>query len=115
MFPAAGDQCFFIGMGGRTAFPTKSYESYQCCPSKPTGGTKVAKLASPKGLKHNTPARPETHAQPKNVVKKAPKPPAPKINPVKPKDKAVKPAAEKEGKAKPKKGFFGTGKYIWWW
>lgn len=117
MFPAAGDQCFYIGMGGKAAFPTKSYESYQCCPSKPTGGTKVAKLAS-KGSKQVAPVRSDSRSQPKTVVKKNPKAPAPlpKVNPVKQKDKPAKaPAPEKEGKAKPKKGLFGTGKYTWWW
>ncbi|KAL3277970.1 hypothetical protein HHI36_013310, partial [Cryptolaemus montrouzieri] len=115
------DQCFYIGMGGREAFPTKSYESYQCCPSKPAGGTKVAKLASSKSSKQVAPARPESRVQTKTVVKKSPKvvTPPPKTNPAKLKDTKEKPGkaipAEKEGRAKPKKGLFGTGKYIWWW
>ncbi|KAK9884507.1 hypothetical protein WA026_007346 [Henosepilachna vigintioctopunctata] len=108
------DQCFYIGMGGKAAFPTKSFESYQCCPSKPAGGTRVAKLDSSKASKQVVPVRSQTRAPPKTIVKKPQKPVTPpaKVNPPKPRDvkeKSGKAAsADKEGKTKPKKGLFGT-------
>ncbi|XP_015185698.1 PREDICTED: uncharacterized protein LOC107071317 isoform X1 [Polistes dominula] len=40
----AGDGCFYIGMGGKSAKPKiPSYEPYQCCPAKVARGTKLAK------------------------------------------------------------------------
>ncbi|KAJ8675217.1 hypothetical protein QAD02_011003, partial [Eretmocerus hayati] len=40
------DSCFYIGMGANSAKPTvPSYEPYQCCPSKVTRNTKVAKVS----------------------------------------------------------------------
>ncbi|XP_041971075.1 uncharacterized protein LOC121727357 isoform X2 [Aricia agestis] len=41
-----GDRCFYIGLGAKPAVPKKSYDSYQCCPTKVQSPTKVAK-ASP--------------------------------------------------------------------
>lgn len=42
----AGDGCFYIGMGGKSAKPTvPSYEPYQCCPAKPNQATRVAKVS----------------------------------------------------------------------
>lgn len=120
MFPAAGDGCFYIGMGSKGQLPNPSYEPYQCCPKPVARGSKVAKLqhkvASSKAV------------APKPTPKPSKKPPAtpapPALKTVSRADHTIKTAKEgkekngppsKGEKAKAKKGFFGTGKYIWWW
>lgn len=133
MFPAAGDGCFYVGLGGKNKFPSSSYEPYQCCPNKPSRGSKVPKMTPAPNPKQVTakPSRPKPAqtagrpAAPKPFETarkdaKTPKTPPPKPAPTKVPPKPLKePAKEKTvGKAekgKGKKGFFGTGKYIWWW
>lgn len=117
MFPAAGDGCFYIGMGSKGQVPNPSYEPYQCCPKPVIKGSKVAKLQQK--TTSSKAVAPKTNQKP---AKKAPTTPAMKT--VSRTDHTVKPdregketarAAQKSDKAKAKKGFFGTGKYIWWW
>lgn len=118
MFPAAGDGCFYIGMGSKGQLPNPSYEPYQCCPKPVTKGTKVAKLQHKVGS--SKAVVPKSTAKP---VKKTPPTPPP-LKTVSRADHSVKSGKEgkeksgpsaKGDKAKAKKGFFGTGKYIWWW
>lgn len=130
MFPAAGDGCFYVGLGGKNRFPSPSYEPYQCCPSKPSQGSKIPKMSPAPNPKQvtakTTPSRsPSPPSQPKPFQTarkdaKTPKSPPPKPQPVKaplknPKDAAKDTKEKKVEKGKGKKGFFGTGKYIWWW
>lgn len=127
MFPAAGDGCFYVGLGGKTKFPNPSYEPYQCCPNKPSRGTKVPKMSPAPNAKQVTSknSRPNINKPFQTVRKdvKVPKAPLPKGVQLKAPAKSgssVKDAKEKHTLAKPekgkgKKGFFGTGKYIWWW
>lgn len=112
---AAGDGCFFIGLGGKNAIPNPSYEPYKCCPTQVTKGTKVAKATptsgkkdvekpkkSSKGGSYNpTPPPLSKEKEPKGKEK------------VSAKEKQLATASEKPQKGK--KGFFGNGKYIWWW
>lgn len=105
-------------MGGRPGkYPTaSSYEPFQCCPSKPTKGSKVAKiqpkLPSPKKAPKKAPAKPtksEPAQKPMTKVSKS-------NHAVKGREKPLPPPVkEKPSPSKAKKGFFGTGKYIWWW
>lgn len=127
MFPAAGDGCFYVGLGGKNKFPSASYEPYQCCPNKPSRGTKVPKMSPAPVAKQVTAksTRPSVADKPFQTARKdakIPKSPPPKQ--VQAKASPKQPANVKEGKEKPiakpekgkgKKGFFGTGKYIWWW
>lgn len=116
----AGDGCFYVGLGGKETLPKQSsFEPYQCCPTKVTRGTKVAKM-SPSAPMGKPAAfgksRQSTNSKPPSPIK--PKLPAVKIPAPKPKLKepASKSTAVKAEKpAKGKKGFFGSGKYIWWW
>lgn len=111
MFPAAGDGCFYIGMGGKGQLPNPSYEPYQCCPSKPSKGSKVAKLAAKGSAPSKTPTK-----QTKKVEKLARLKPVSKADhPIKINRENIKEKPVKPEKGKGKKGFFGTGKYIWWW
>lgn len=133
MFPAVGDGCFYVGLGGKNTFPNPSYQPYQCCPNKPSQGTKLPKM-SPRlpNIKQVTakPSRPPPPPPPTQKPfqtarkdAKTPKSPPPKPAekaPVKntkeaPKNGKEKVALPKAEKGKGKKGFFGTGKYIWWW
>ena len=118
----AGDGCFYIGMGAKSAKPTiPSYEPYQCCPSKVAQGTKVAKvspISKPKLRHDDKPKRPKLAS---STTTTTPAPPALKsINKLSAKDsrKTIQPQAtgKKEDKpkkdtAKAKKGFFGSGNY----
>lgn len=124
----AGDGCFYVGLGGKSTLPKQSsYEPYQCCPTKVTRGTKVAKMTP-----HQTPVskptfgkvRQSTNSQPtkpapKPVVKSTPKLSTPKLptpklpTPVRLPAKPVREPIKTEKKGK--KSFFGSGKYIWWW
>lgn len=117
MFPAAGDGCFYIGMGGKGRLPNPSYEPYQCCPTiKPAKGSKFAKLAS-KGNKQVTKTTRSVPKETKKPEKQVPFKPVSKANhPTKAnKETKEKNVPIKPEKGKGKKGFFGTGKYIWWW
>ncbi|RZC33857.1 uncharacterized protein BDFB_002087 [Asbolus verrucosus] len=103
------DGCFYIGMGGKGQLPNPSYEPYQCCPSKPSQGSKVPKLAA-KGTKQvaksNRPAPKET----KKPEKSAPLKQVSKANhPIKQKETTKEKLPVKPEKGKGKKGFFGTG------
>lgn len=136
MFPAAGDGCFYVGLGGKNRFPNPSYEPYQCCPSKPARGSKIPKMSPASNTKQVTaktspsrntpspsPSPPPPQAKPFQTARKdakTPKSPPPKPQPTKTPTKNTKDAAKdtkekKVEKGKGKKGFFGTGKYIWWW
>lgn len=119
MFPAAGDGCFYVGLGGKNKFPNSAYEPYQCCPNKPSRGSKLPKMTPAPNPKQVT-AKPAATPKPFQTVRKdakTPKAPPPKPKAVKSNPKEVaKETKEKKGeKGKAKKGFFGTGKYIWWW
>lgn len=108
-------------MGGKGQLPNPAFEPYQCCPRPPAGGSKVAKLqpkikqvtgkTAPKAVKKIDKPAPA----PMKTVSKAnhPLPPRPGSKDVK-NGKEKAPLAKGE-KGKGKKGFFGTGKYIWWW
>lgn len=110
----AGDGCFYIGMGGKSAKPKiPSYEPYQCCPAKLAHSTKVAKvtkigpIAKDKGKSRGTSS--------------TDKPQLPALKPInKLTAKESKKSATisskvdrdaKETKPKAKRGFFGSGKY----
>lgn len=123
MFPAAGDGCFYIGMGGKGQIPNPSYEPYQCCPKQVTKGSKVAKLQHKIGGPKTVVPKP-TPKPSKKVPAAPPSPTPPAMKTVSRADHSVKTGKEgkekngpntKGDKAKAKKGFFGTGKYIWWW
>lgn len=124
MFPAAGDGCFYVGLGGRSLLPQPKYQPYQCCPSKVSRGSKVAK-ATPSPVKQVTHAkdRPLQTVRKSTVRLPKPKPtppPPPKSDKGGSKLISIKekpgPLIGKQDKPKgSKKGFFGTGKYIWWW
>lgn len=120
---AAGDGCFIIGLGGKNAVPKPVYEPYQCCPTKVKKGTKVAKATpTSSGKKEEPPKKKAKGENPggggtskysssnnDNVKSKDTKGYG-KDN----KDKAIS-SPSKEKSSKGKKGFFGSGKYIWWW
>lgn len=95
------DGCFYIGMGGK-GLPAKTYEPFQCCPTKPHKDTKVAKLA-PKGKTSIVPK--SINKEPKKSAKKEV---IPKKSPVA--FEKVNMANRKMDKdpKKSKKGFFGT-------
>lgn len=111
----AGDGCFYIGMGGKSAKPKiPSYEPYQCCPAKVAHGTKVAKatkistVGKGKGKGHGT-----------DKSEKLGLPALKPINKLTAKDSrkaaTVSSGVSKTGAdQKAKKGFFGTGKYLNW-
>lgn len=116
MFPAAGDGCFYIGMGSKSRLPNPSYEPYQCCPKPVTKGSKVAKLQHKMVTSRDVATKP--------TPKSNKKPSTPPLKTVSRADHSTKNAKEGKEKNKPvpkgergkaKKGFFGTGKYIWWW
>lgn len=126
MFPVTGDGCFYVGLGGNGQFPKNNFEPYQCCPSsKPSGRSKVAKLpsstkqvatkATTKQAKQ-APEKPFTMARKDAKVVKRPPPQQAATKPQKEtaKDNKGKEKQDKQA-GKGKKGFFGTGKYIWWW
>lgn len=108
-------------MGGRPGkYPSaSSYEPFQCCPSKPTKSSKVAKiqpkLPSPKPV----PKKAKPVKKPAPAQQQAPPKPMAKVSKsnhdVKGKEKQQPLPPVKDKNAKAKKGFFGTGKYIWWW
>lgn len=108
---AAGDGCFYVGLGGKSVVPKPaSYEPYQCCPTKLGKGTKVAKMTATKlpkpSVKKNegSSKKSESNTKPFTPARSANK-----------KDKPITAAAKPEKKEKGKKGFFGIGKYIKWW
>jgi len=108
----AGDGCFYIGMGGKSAKPKiPSYEPYQCCPAKLAHGTKVAKvspIAKDKGKSYG--------------AGRTDKPQLPALKPINKltakeskKSATISPRVDgdaKESKSKAKRGFFGSGKYL---
>lgn len=129
-FPAAGDGCFYFGLGGKKQVPNPSYQPYQCCPTKPKVGSKVPKITASSSTKPTSTKRIQpTTTKPFETARKDSKTinkPTPKPSPSKPAAKSTtketngdkgkgNPATNKQDKAKGKKGFFGTGKYIWWW
>lgn len=102
-------------MGAKSAKPMiPSYEPYQCCPTKVTRGTKVAKVspvASKAKLRHDKPNRNRPTLKQTPLAVTPTEPPALKsINKLSAKD-SKKSLAAKEAAAKGKKGFFGSGKY----
>lgn len=123
----AGDGCFYVGLGGKDTLPKQSsYEPYQCCPTKVAHGTKVAKMSpsSPMGKppafgksRQSTNSKPATKPKPPTPAKSAPA----KLSVKEATIKAAKAASKapttvvKADKPKTKRGFFGSGKYIWWW
>lgn len=119
----AGDGCFYVGLGGKNTLPKQSsYEPYQCCPTKVARGTKVAKMSPSAaiskpvmfGKSHqasNSKPVPVKAATP--VKASAPlRAPAPRVPA---KEPVVKMAVKADKAPKRNKGFFGSGKYIWWW
>lgn len=113
-------------MGGRPSKhpSSSSYEPFQCCPSKPAKSSKVAKiqpkLPSPKSVPKKVANKPPVQAKKPEPVPQKPLTKVSKANhEVKGREKQSKPVQpsvkEKTNAGKPKKGFFGTGKYIWWW
>lgn len=66
MFPAAGDGCFYVGLGGKSKMPSPSYEPYQCCPRSSTKQSKVPKMSPAPKAKQVTskPSRPAIPAPP---------------------------------------------------
>lgn len=121
MFPAAGDGCFYIGMGGKGGKPSGPvYEPYQCCPSRPSRGSKVAKLQPKIGRSKQVAAAPKP--TPKPAPKKVEKtPPESRMKTVSKANHPTKftkeknlPAKQEKGKGK-KGGLLGIGKYITWW
>nr|XP_023026738.1 uncharacterized protein LOC111514722 [Leptinotarsa decemlineata] len=110
------DGCFYIGMGGKGQLPNPSYQPYQCCPKPPMKASKIAKL-QPKLTAKQVTSKPST-PKPSKKSEPAPLKMVSKANhPIKTKEGREKnPAPVPKGeKGKGKKGFFGTGKYIWWW
>lgn len=107
----AGDGCFYIGMGGKSAKPKiPSYEPYQCCPAKLAQGTKVAKVT-----KISSSAKDKGKYQGRTD-----KPLLPGLKPINKltakdsrKTATISKADSdaKESKSKAKRGFFGSGKY----
>lgn len=107
----AGDGCFYIGMGGKSAKPKiPSYEPYQCCPAKPAHGTKVARVTkvpiakdkgkSQRGGKTDKPQLPALKPINKLTAKESKK------------SATISKVDAKESKSKAKRGFFGSGKYF---
>lgn len=131
MFPVTGDGCFYVGLGGKGQFPKNSFEPYQCCPSsKPSDGSKVVKLSASTKQVATKSAQKQTKQQEKpfTTVRKDAKvvkrPPPHQVSSTKPLGKPPKESLKDQTKGKEKqdkqsgkgkKGFFGTGKYIWWW
>lgn len=123
MFPALGDGCFYIGMGGKGQALNSKYEPYQCCP-RPRPAAKrsnVPKLQPPK-IAGRKGVDPKPTAKPVKKIAASPSPPP--LKPVSKADHPIKAGVKekskaatkgKEGEKGKKKGFFGTGKYIWWW
>lgn len=118
----AGDGCFYVGLGGKSTFPKQSsYEPYQCCPTKVTRGTKVAKMTPHTPVSKPasfSKARQATNSKPAKPTPKpvAPKPTTPARTPPKPmKESKMSTSLKTEKASKGKKSFFGSGKYIWWW
>lgn len=96
VFPDAGDGCFYVGLGGKNELPkSASLEPYQCCPSKPVRGSKIAKIQ---------PAQKTTLKT--RQIQSRPEPPTRNIR-----GKEV--ATKSDKKAGKGKGW--TGKYMWWW
>lgn len=113
---AAGKGCFYVGLGGKNAVPNPSYEHYQCCPSKDTRGSKVAK-ANPTTASARKPAT-STGKPDKPSVKTTGKESSSQDNKSTSKEKGKGASSAKEKPEKTKKGkksFFGSGKYTWWW
>lgn len=133
-FPAVGDGCFYVGLGGQKQYPANpSFQPYQCCPSKSKVGTKVPKISAT-NTKHDSHKQSQLNPKPLTTVRKDSKTTAksiqskPVAKPTSTKPSSKTPTKENEGtkgkaagnakpqdKGKGKKSFFGTGKYIWWW
>lgn len=115
---AAGKGCFYIGLGGKNAVPSPSYEPYQCCPSKDTRGSKVAKASSntASARKSATSTDKLDKPSPKTTGKESSSQDNTPLATSKNKGKGASSAKEKPEKSKKgKKSFFGSGKYTWWW
>jgi hypothetical protein len=112
---AAGKGCFYIGLGGKNAVPSPSYEPYQCCPSKVTRGSKIAQ-ASPTTTSARRLAT-STSKLDKPSLKTTGKESSSRDDKASiDKGKSASSAKEKPEKSKKgKKSFFGSGKYTWWW
>lgn len=110
-------------MGGKNQFPKTAFEPYQCCPSKPSRSTKVSKSTSTtKQVTSSKSTRPTTTKPTQSVIGKESKvidKPMAKVSTankhIKERDNVKKDVKQDKDKGKGKKGFFGTGKYIWWW
>lgn len=108
----AGDGCFYIGMGGKSAKPKiPSYQPYQCCPAKVAHGTKVAKVTKVGPV---TKDKGKVHERSEKLGLPGLKP----INKLTAKDSrktaTVSSGVSKSSDHKAKKGFFGSGKYLNW-
>lgn len=111
----AGDGCFYIGMGGKSAKPKiPSYEPYQCCPTKLAHGTKVAKVTKISPI-----TKDKSKFQGTGKTDKLLLPALKPINKLKPKESTKSATISsridsdaKESKPKAKRGFFGSGKYF---
>ncbi|XP_021927608.1 uncharacterized protein LOC110833625 isoform X3 [Zootermopsis nevadensis] len=105
-----GKGCFYVGLGGKNAVPNPSYEHYQCCPSKDTRGSKVAK-ANPTTASARKPAT-STGKPDKPSVKTTGKESSSQDNKSTSKEKGKGASSAKEKPEKTKKGkksFFGSG------
>lgn len=106
----AGDGCFYIGMGGKSAKPKiPSYEPYQCCPAKVAHGTKIAKATK---ISPAAKDKGKTHERSEKLGLPGLKP----INKLTAKEsrKMATIGVSKSSDQKTKKGFFGSGKYLDW-
>ena len=106
----AGDGCFYIGMGGKSAKPKiPSYEPYQCCPAKVAHGTKIAKATK---ISPAAKDKGKAHERSEKLGLPGLKP----INKLTAKEsrKMATIGVSKSSDQKAKKGFFGSGKYLNW-
>lgn len=94
---AAGDGCFYIGLGGKSALPNPPLEPYQCCPTKGTRGTKKTSSEKRGGPASQKKATKDTAKFGKGYINSA-------SSNVQKQDKGNK----------PKKGILDS-KFIWWW
>lgn len=118
---AAGDTCFYIGLGGKNELRTSVYEPFQCCPTKVKKSTKFPKVTStststsvklPSGGK---PTNERKQFKAEQIVKSSNKGKESKKEVKEVKRAKGSPDSEKEKGNKGKKGFFDNGKYIWFW
>ncbi|KAG8237455.1 hypothetical protein J437_LFUL015983 [Ladona fulva] len=84
----SGDGCFYMGLGGKNARVMSSFEPYRCCPTKLKMGSKSANV-NKVSQDHREGGKSSSSNSGKN--------------------------AKQDKSNKGKKGFFGSGKYTWWW